>query len=103
MDDLLPPAARKAFAGLTIETITEIENKKVAIECLHITPPTPGRKEDRRARGHILMGVHYLLETGLSKTEAYEAVAAQHFKSPNTIRRMYERALKGRRNRNRRN
>jgi len=103
MDDLLPPAARKAFAGLTLETITEIENKKVAIECLHITPPPPGRKKDLHARGSILRGVHSLLKTGLSKTEAYEVVAAQHFKSPDTIRRMYERALKRRGNRNRGN
>ena len=94
MDNLLPPSARKAFAHLTLETIMQIEDKKVAIECLHITSPTPGRKEDRRTKGLILMGVHSLLRTGLSKTEAYEAVAAQHFKSPDTIRRMCERALK---------
>lgn len=103
MDDLLPQAARKAFAGLTLETITEIKNKKVAIECLHITPPPPGRKEDLHAKGQILFGVRSLLKTGLSKTEAYEVVAAQHFKSPDTIRRMYERALKGKRKRNRGN
>lgn len=103
MDDLLPPSARKVFARLTLETITEIADKKVAIECLHIAPPPPGRKEDRLARGHILMGVHHLLKAGLSKTDAYETVAAQHFKSPETIRRMYERATKGKRDRYRGN
>ncbi|WP_158675241.1 hypothetical protein [Thiohalobacter thiocyanaticus] len=103
MDDLLPPSARKAFAVLTAETITEIENKKVVIECLHITPPPPGRKEDTHFRAQVLFAVQQLLKTGLSKTEAYEAIATKHHKSPDTIRRMYERALKRRRDHNRGN
>jgi hypothetical protein len=103
IDDLLPPSARKALARVTLETIAQLDNKKVAIECLHIEPPQPGRKIDTHFKGQVLFGVRELLKTGLSKTEAYKAVAAQQFKSPDTIRRIYERAMKRRRDQHRGN
>ena len=94
VDDLLPPPARKAFARLTLETIRETTHKKVAVECLRIKPPSPGRKDNEAQRLHIKIRVMNLVRSGLSKTEAYEIVAAELCKAPDTIRRAWERPLR---------
>lgn len=94
VDDLLPPSARAAFADLMLDTIAENRTKKHTIECLRITPPPPGRKQDLHFRSQVIFGTHELIAGGLSKTEAYRIIAEEHSKSPDTIRRIYERARK---------
>lgn len=93
-DNLLPAPARVAFARAMIETISEVTTKKIRVDCLHIEPPKPGRQGDRRELGVRLFKVRKLIGDGKSSTEAYKMVAEEHSKSPETIRRDYERAIK---------
>ena len=98
-DDLLPASARVAFARLMLEVVREAEDKKLTLECLNIKPPKPGRKDDRTERGNRLFEVYSLIEKGMSATQAYKVVAETHFKSPDTIRREYERHFSRKRKR----
>ena len=90
-DDLLPDSARAALAEVMLNTISEAGINKFRIKCLHIEPPKPGRKKARSTTGHRLSEVYSLLKKGVSTTQAYKVVAEMHFKSPDTIRREYER------------
>lgn len=45
-------------------------------------------------RVFIFNEVRTLLSEGISKTKAYELIAEQRHKSPDTIRRIFERAVK---------
>ncbi len=93
-DDLLPASARAAFAKVMLEVIGEASINKLRLKCLHIHPPKPGRKK-RRAETFIkFREVKTLIQEGKTATEAYDVVAARHFKSPDTIRRNYERIVK---------
>lgn len=93
-DGLLPNSATAAFAKLMIETIGEVMTKKNRVDCLHIEPPKPGRQENRRETGIRLFRVKSLIAEGKTATEAYNLVSEEHCKSPETIRREYERAIK---------
>lgn len=93
-DDLLPASARAAFARLMLKTINEADDKKIRLDCLHIKPPKPGRKENRGEAFTRIRAVRLLIQEGISYTEAYGIVAEKHHKSPDTIRRDYERAKK---------
>lgn len=96
-DDLLPASARAAFAKVILESINEATNKKLLLKCLHIRPPKPGRKENRSEIFFRFQEVKTLIREGKTATEAYKVVAEKHFKSPDTIRRDYERIVqKGR-------
>ena len=96
-DDLLPASASLAFAEIVLETIDEAVKNKLRLKCLHIRPPKPGRKESRTATFIKCREVTALIQKGMTATEAYKVVAEKHFKSPDTIRREYERiALKER-------
>ena len=92
-DDLLPASARTAFAKVMLETIDEASNNKFRLKCLHIRPPKPGRKENRTATFIKCREVMALIKKGMTTTEAYKVVAEKHFKSPDTIRREYERIV----------
>lgn len=96
-DDLLPTSARVAFSKLMLEVVHEAEDKKLTLKCLDIHPPKPGRKENRNETGNRLIAVYALIEEGMSTTQAYKVVAEEHFKSPDTIRREFERHLSKRR------
>lgn len=98
-DDLLPASARTAFAEIMFAIINEADINKLRVECLHIQPPKPGRKEDRPETGNRLREVFSLIEEGTSATQAYKVVAENHFKSPDTIRREYERHFRKKRKR----
>lgn len=98
-DDLLPVSARVAFSKLMLETIDEAGSNKLSIKCLHIHPPKPGRKENRTEAFIKFHEVRTLIQEGKTATEAYKVVAEKHFKSPNTIRRDYERMVKNARKR----
>lgn len=93
-DDLLPTPARVAFAKVMLETITETQTNKLRVDCLHVHPPKPGRKEDRAGIFIKFLQVRNLIQEGMTATEAYEVVAEKHCKSPDTIRRDYERMVK---------
>lgn len=99
MDDLLPLSAKKAFANLMLDAMFEAKEKKLSLAALHIHPPRPGRKEDRQAIFIRMSEVFELIKEGHQKQEAYELVAKKHHKSPDTIRREYERWMKKRRER----
>ena len=93
-DDLLPASAKAAFAKVMLEAINEAGINKLSIKCLHIHPPKPGRKENRGETYFRFHEVKTLIQEGKAATEAYRVVAEKHFKSPDTIRRDYERIVK---------
>ncbi len=95
-DDLLPASARAAFAETMLETIDEATRKKLHFKSLLIRPPKPGRKENRTETFIRHHEVTALIQKGKTATEAYKVVAEKHFKSPDTIRREYERIVKKR-------
>lgn len=97
-DNLLPASARVAFARLMLAVVREANANRLTLECLDIKPPRPGRKQtDRRETGYRLVRVHELINSeGIAPTLAYDIVAKECFKSPDTIRREYERAMKRR-------
>ena len=93
-DDLLPAPARVAFAEVMIEIIVEARSAKLNIKCLRIEPSKPGRKENRAETFIRFREVKYLIQEGTAVSQAYKVVAEKHFKSPETIRRDYERLVK---------
>lgn len=97
MDGLLPVSAQQAFARLTLDVVNEASEKRLTLSCLGIRPPPPGRKEDKATRGYRLMSVSKLIREGVRPSQAYEIVAKNSFKSVDTIRREYERAIRTKR------
>ena len=93
-DDLLPAPARVAFAEVMFKIIDEVSSAKLKIKCLHIKPPKPGRKENRAETNQRFCEVKDLIQDGTAVSQAYKVVAKKHFKSPETIRRGYERIVK---------
>lgn len=100
-DDLLPASARAAFAEVMFKAIDEATTKKLRFKSLLIHPPKPGRKENRTETFIKHHEVRTLIQEGKTATEAYRLVAEKHFKSPDTIRREYERIIKKRSERKR--
>lgn len=92
-DDLLPASARTAFAEVMLITISEASENKLHIAPLHIHPPKPGRKKNLTEIFIRCREVKDLLQQGITATEAYKVTAEKHFKSPDTIRREYERMV----------
>ncbi|MBC7618038.1 MAG: hypothetical protein H7293_03435 [Candidatus Saccharibacteria bacterium] len=93
-DDLLPTPAKAAFARVMLEIIDQASSAKLKIKCLHIEPPKPGRKENRAETFIRFREVKDLIQEGTAVSQAYKVVAEKHFKSPETIRRDYERIVK---------
>jgi hypothetical protein len=93
-DDLLPASARVAFAKVMLKAIGEASDRKFHLKVLHIHPPKPGRKEDRGKTFSRCREVKTLIQEGKTATEAYKVVGERYFKSPDTIRRDYERIIK---------
>lgn len=93
-DDLLPASARVAFAKRMLSTINEAESNQLRLESLYIHPPKPGRKKSDTEFVVRFHEIRKLTYEGISLTEAYKAVAEKYFKSPDTIRREYERFRK---------
>jgi hypothetical protein len=98
-DDLLPASAKAAFAEIMFNVIAEAQTLKSGFKSLHIPPTKPGRKESRRDTWRRLRGVYDLIREGCTATEAYNLIAEKEFKSPETIRREYERFNKKNRER----
>lgn len=90
-DDLLPASARAAFAALMLQTIHGTSINKLRVKCLYVSPNQPGRKKS--ATGAYLRSrqVKALIQEGKTKSEAYAVIAKEIFKSPDTVRREYER------------
>ena len=93
-DDLLPHSAKCAFAKVMLRAVFEAQDNKLTLSCLHIHPPKPGRKQNRTELFIRYREVKSLIQDGSTATEAYKAVADKYCKSPDTIRRDYERFLK---------
>lgn len=94
-DDLLPAPARAAFADAVWEAMNDAIDKKYTLKSLRIHPPKAGRK--RMARGHlsfIMYSVRNAIRSGKTASQAYQEVADRCYKSPDTIRRVYERQNK---------
>ena len=100
-DNLLPSSARVAFARLMLKTIEEARENRLTLKCLGFRTPKPGRKKtDLAETGYRLHKVYQLINTeGMTPNDAYDIVAKECFKSPDTIRREYERAMKKTRDR----
>ncbi|MDI1310070.1 MAG: hypothetical protein PSV17_11680 [Methylotenera sp.] len=96
MDDLLPQAAKKAFAKITLDVISEAAEKKVTLNSMSLHAPPPGRKQDKISYFIRMREVINLIKEGYKNQAAYELVATKHHKSPDTIRRDYERNIKHR-------
>lgn len=90
-DDLLPKSAKQALSHLVLKIVSEATERKHVLECLHIYPPKPGRKHDRRKIHLRNRMVINLIQSGMSATAAYKVVAKKESKSLDTIRRDYER------------
>jgi hypothetical protein len=98
-DDLLPASARAAFADAVWEAMNDAMKHKYTLKSLHIHPPRPGRKETPRSElGFILFSVNSIIRSGKSATQAFQEVSDKCCKSPDTIRRIYERQMKAREN-----
>lgn len=95
-DGLLPIAAKKALSKTMRKAINEAYENKLRIKCLYISPPKRGRKENRTAIIIKCREVSGLIKGGMTASKAYEVVAEKHSKSPDTIRRDYERLMKAR-------
>jgi len=61
---------------------------------MKMSPAQPGRKASRQALSIRLFTVKDYLKSGLSKQEAYHKTSEKFHKSPDTIRREFERAMK---------
>jgi len=94
IDNLLPPAARTAFAKLMIAVMNEAVDKKLSLASLHIKPQKPGRKRDITQTFIRFHEVKDHVQAGMALTEAYLAVVEKYHKSPDTIRRDYERSVR---------
>jgi len=96
-DDLLPANARAAFADAVWKAMEEAHEKKYTLKNLHVYPPSSGMKKmDRYKLGFIMLGVHGAIRDGKTASQAYQEIADTLFKSPDTIRRIYERQRKKR-------
>lgn len=94
-DDLLPVAARAAFADAVWEAINEASEKMYTLKSLHISPPRAGMKKmPLETLGFIMHSVYGIIRSGKTATQAYQEVAEKCCKSPDTIRRIYERKIK---------
>jgi len=93
-DDLLPEAARKAFALLMLETMYDATERKVKFNPLFIEPPPRGRVRDSLKQYARYSEVGALRVAGQTLKKASELVAEKHNVSPETIRREYNRLKK---------
>jgi len=91
-DDLLPAPARAAFADAVWDATSEAIKKKYTLKSLHVYPPKPGRKKMASSRlWFIVFSVNGIIRSGKTATQAYQEMADECFRSPDTIRRIYER------------
>lgn len=94
-DDLLPASARAAFADAVWEAMNDAIENKYTLKSLHIHPPRAGMKKmPLHQLGFIMRSVSRIIRSGKTATQAYQEVADELFKSPDTIRRVYERKMK---------
>jgi hypothetical protein len=94
-DDLLPASARMVLGELMLKTIIEAMDKKLTIESLGIHPPKSGRRKiNPQTLGYIMHKVSRIIRSGKTATEAYKVVSEELCKTPDTIRRIYEREMK---------
>jgi len=93
-EGLLPKSAWSAFANVVMDTVVEAQDKKLTIKSLDLKPPRRGRTSDPKLQGYMVLKTKELIESGSSANEAYAQLAKELHKSPDTVRRTYERAKK---------
>lgn len=94
----IPP---RLMGELLERVIEEAVEAKAEIPALGIKNPKRGRPSDKKTRewyrGYLLHKIKELTEMkGMNLTEAYKNIAEERHKSPDTIRRDYERLMKAR-------
>lgn len=98
-DGILPENAKHELGLKFLDLLNELARKKIRAESINLFPPARGRKADRNMEYRVLRTVIKLKEQGKSATHAYQEVATELHKDVSTIRRIYERATKLRRER----
>jgi hypothetical protein len=89
-DGLLPHKIQKIMAYAIMNSRLDLESRNIKFDILKVSKKAKvGRPKDKSLLTRD-SEVLYFLELGLSKTEAYKQVASKHFKSPDTIRRGFE-------------
>lgn len=91
MDNFLPESARIAYGYSILDAQLFLKDKNVICPSLHIEAKPKGRKRNHKeklARGRLVIE---LIKEDKPLKEVYETVAEKFNKSPETIRREYER------------
>lgn len=92
------PVPRIIIGKLIEKLVTELTEAKVDVPVLGIEKPRRGRPSSSRARQQYLLYLADKVRTliakqGMTASAAYEAIAKERHKSPDTIRRDYERLI----------
>ena len=91
----LPNNIIRALGSTIISSMNEADSKKYSLETLFIAPPKAGRKkEDHSATIHTVM--REIIVSKRDRNEVYAEVAKARNKSTDTIRRIYERFVQER-------
>lgn len=95
LKDSLPPGNLRIFGDLIENLFEEMEERNISLKSLGISPSKSGRPETMTDRKilEIIGMVKFEQKNASKKSEAYEIVAKSLNKSPDTIRRYYERWL----------
>jgi len=91
IDGLLPVQAREAYVQCVFNAQVCLSNKKVVCEELFVQPNKRGRKSIKNEMKQRIEDVQKAIDSGVSVTESYKLVAPKYNKSPDTIRRSFER------------
>lgn len=98
------PVPRRIIGQLIEKLVTELTETKIDVPALGIKKPRRGRPassmDRRRYLFHLMHEVRTLTtDQGMTVSAAYEAIAERRHKSPDTIRRDYERFMADRKSR----
>ncbi len=96
IDGILPTKAGVVLGNKILAAMDEIIEKKQSVKALGIEKKTRGRPPKEQSIHYIYHEVGMRIKDGMSKTSAYKEVADQENKSPETIRRIFEREKKKR-------
>lgn len=83
-----------AYIDLLEKISKECSNKKTYLDSLGQEAPNSGAKKNKHLKATMLFSTKKYLNEGISKGGAYEMVAKEVNRSPDTVRRTYERAIK---------
>lgn len=93
-DGFLVQSVQSKLSCITTNLIDEAFEKKFNIDSFFIRAPKRGRKPDHYLHHKIISMVYDNLNTNNTMQEVYEYVATQLYKSPDHVRRIFERHKK---------